>query len=389
MYAKVCSIETWVPMLFTIPIIKVSNIFFERTKPKSHFRVAQIEKEVETTFYTPHLQISCCALCNVTLFWYMREIRNLCCCEYLLRCVFAVRELEFVRQTIAKRLPGQWLASNSKGLYIAIPMIRAHRRTSGHAEIKNGKNPCISNCIDNRAFCILTFASPMNTNLIEFCFLFSVFKRIEIWMKDFLLRPQNTNINSAILVIFTFIGIPKKKCKNAVCEDVLAARGECYSVHWLWPVHIAFTSLIAIADQLTFAIQHINCIFEYLILFTVSRCPRWPCTLAHSREFIPIQSSVIIFLYLIFSLALLVRTHFLLAYPCFDCTLQLQSTFTHAAAALSAARMHTRHANRSNMEKCAFLQLLWIEKAKTTKGEKVERKFRRTKPWSPKVEECA
>lgn len=80
----------------------------------------------------------------------------------------------------------------------------------------------------------------------------------------------------------------------------------------------------------------------------------------HSRTLARIYSDPIVrynfslSYFLFFSFARLVRTQFLLAYPCFVCTLQLQSTFTHAAAASSGARMHTRHANRSNMEKCAF-----------------------------------
>lgn len=228
---KVWSIETWAPLLLPISIIKVSNISFERTQRKGHFRLAQIEEEVEATFNTPHLQISRCALCNVTLFWYMREIRNVCCCEYLLRCVFVVRESEFVSQTIAKRLPGQWLASNSKRLlhsHFVDPCTPQKQWPCGDI-----RKSSIASTTEHFAYSRLQVRQIQIR--LSFVLFFSVFKRIEIWMSDFLLRPQNTNINSAILVIFTFIGMQKKKkkCKNTVCEVALAARGECSSMHWL------------------------------------------------------------------------------------------------------------------------------------------------------------
>lgn len=134
-------------------------------------------------------------------------------------------------------------------------------------------------------------------------------------MKDFLLRPQNTNIKfSDISVIFTFSG----RCRCGECKNAL--RAECPAMLYCDRCTSPFTSLIAIAGRRTFAIQHINCIFEYLILlffFRTVRASMWPCgRCSHARENL-FGSIPWPLLFYRFSMFFLVRTQFLLVYRCF------------------------------------------------------------------------
>lgn len=119
------------------------------------------------------------------------------------------------------------------------------------------------------------------------------------------------------------------------------------------PMHIA----IYIFDcyrrsAYNFAIQHINRIYEYLILFAVhfSMMAPWPCAvcthdarLSFARIYSgSIRPLLFLSVFFVFPCPYTISTWISMFR---ECPLQLQSTFTHAAATLNSARMHTKQSD--------------------------------------------